>query len=471
MGKRKKIFPSVLITDIADKGLALGRADSGEVVLVQGAVPGDRVKVLSKRKKKGVALGFVTELLEPSPDRVEPVCDHFFDCGGCKWQNLTYEKQLFLKNKTVINAIERIAKCRPETIGEPIPAPATTFFRNKLEFSFSNKRWLSLEEVKEDRKIERGNALGFHRPGSFDKIVDVEKCHLQPDPSNQVRNFVRDFAIKNNLEFFDIKEKTGLLRTLVVRTGAAGQLMVIVAFAQRNEEQIKQVLEAIVGEFPDITSLYYVINEKANDSLLDLPMQLYHGSEFLEEQLLDVKFRLGPKSFFQTNPAQAEKLFEIALDFAGIDNKSLVYDLYCGIGSISLPVARRAKKVVGIESVPEAIEDARINAELNGIDNVSFFTGEVEKLLDPTFFEKEGQPDVIIVDPPRAGLHPAVVDAILQTSVEKMVYVSCNPATQARDIGLLKEKYELINLRTVDMFPHTSHIETVALLKKRPTQS
>jgi 23S rRNA (uracil1939-C5)-methyltransferase len=466
IGQEKKIYPSVQITDIADKGLSLGRAESGEVVLVQGAVPGDRVKVLSKRKKKGVAFGFVIELLEPSPHRIEPFCAHFADCGGCKWQNLDYEKQLFYKNRVVVNAIGRIAKCSPELVGDPVPAPDTTFFRNKLEFSFSNKRWLTLEEVEEDKTIDRGNAVGFHRPGSFDKIVDIEYCHLQPEPSNRLRNFVRDYAITNGLKFFDIREKAGYLRTMMVRTGPDGQLMVVLSLFSHEEKQTEALLDAIVKEFPDITSLYFVINSKANDTIMDLPMQLYHGAPHIEERLGDIRFKVGPKSFFQTNPVQAEKLFGIALEFAEIGPESLVYDLYCGIGSISLFAARKAGRVVGIESVPEAISDARENAELNGIDNVQFFTAEVEHILDGEFFEKEGRPDVIILDPPRAGLHPRVVEAINQSGVDRIVYVSCNPATQARDIGLMKENYDLLRLQTVDMFPHTSHIETVALLKR-----
>ncbi|TVR78811.1 MAG: 23S rRNA (uracil(1939)-C(5))-methyltransferase RlmD [Saprospirales bacterium] len=466
MGKRKKIFPSVLVSDIADKGMAIGRDEKGEVVIVDGAVPGDRVKVLSRRKKKGVAFGHVLEILEYSKYRVEPFCSHFSDCGGCKWQHLAYESQLKFKNQTVINSIKRIAGIEPELIGDPIPAPRTTFFRNKLEFSFSNKRWLTLEEVEQDAKLERGDALGFHRPGSFDKIVDIDFCHLQPEPSNKLRNFIRNYALENHLDFFDIREKSGLLRTMMVRTGVDGQYMVVLSFFRDDREEIKGLLDAVIENFRDISSLYFTINSKANDTILDLPLFLYHGRERIEERIGSIRFEVGPKSFFQTNPGQAEKLFKLALEFADIEKGSLVYDLYCGIGSISLLAAQKAGKVIGIESVPEAIDDAKANARLNGIVNVEFVTAEVEKVLDHSFFSNHGKPSVIIVDPPRAGLHQKVIEAIKYSGVDTWVYVSCNPATQARDIGMVKDVYKLERLQTVDMFPHTSHIETVALLKR-----
>lgn len=468
VGRRKKIFNSVEITDIADKGLSLGRAETGEVVLVQGAVPGDVVKVLSKRKKKGVSFGFVQEILELSPHRTTPFCDHFEDCGGCKWQNLIYDKQLYYKNQTVINALARIAKCPPEVVGPPILAPETTHFRNKLEFTFSNKRWLTKEEIELSDDLNRGNALGFHRPGAWDKIVDVSECHLQPEPSNSIRNFIRDYANNEGLEFYDLKLQKGFLRTLTVRTGMDGQFMVILSFFRDDREDIENLLEAIVNEFPDITSLYYTVNQKGNDTILDLPLTLYCGRPYIEERMGDIVFRIGPKSFFQTNPGQAEQLYQKALDFAEIGEGDLVYDIYCGLGSISLFVAKKADKVIGIESVPEAIEDAIENARINEISNVDFFTGEAEKLLTSQFFEKNGKPTVIILDPPRAGLHKDVVKAINQSGVNRLVYVSCNPATQARDIGMMKSHYQLIKVQTVDMFPHTSHIETVALLERCP---
>lgn len=447
--------------------MCIGRDEKGEVVMVNGGVPGDVVKALSKRKRKGVAQGQLLEVLEESPHRCEPICKHFDDCGGCKWQHLEYGAQLEYKNKIVLNAIKRIAGCDPEKVESPVPAKELTFFRNKLEFTFSDKRWITLAEAKDDMNINRGGALGFHRPGAFDKVVDIDECWLQRDPSNQIRNFVKEYAVEHGLTFFNLREHKGLLRNLMIRTGMDDQLMVLLSFGEDDREAIEALLEALTMNFPQITSLFYVINTKGNDTILDLPLNHFSGSPYIEEKLNDVVFRIGPKSFFQTNPGQAEVLFDLALNFAGIQPESLVYDLYCGIGSISLMAAKTAGKVLGIEVVPEAIQDAVINAKLNGIENVEFIVSEVEKILDDSFFSQKGKPDVIIVDPPRAGLHKNVVEAINNSKVEKVVYVSCNPSTQARDIGLMKNHYSLERIRTVDMFPYTSHIETVALLKKK----
>lgn len=466
MAKRKKIYERVSLTDLGDKGLSVGRDESGEVIIVEGGVPGDIARVLSKRKRKGVAHGQVLEILEESPHRCEPVCKHFYDCGGCKWQHLEYAAQLKYKNEVVLNAIKRIAGCNPETVGEAVPAAKTVFFRNKLEFTFSDKRWITISEANGGHAIQRGGALGFHRPGAFDKVVDIEECWLQPEPSNAIRNFVKDYALENGLSFFNLREQFGLLRNLLIRSGRGNELMVLLSFGENNKDQIENLMAAIKIKFPEISSLFYVINQKGNDTILDLPLVHYAGNPWLEENLGDLVFRLGPKSFFQTNPGQAEVLFELALDFAEIDSNSLVYDLYCGIGSISLFAALKAKRVIGIEVVPEAIQDAIQNAALNKIENVEFIVSEVENILDDLFFSRNGKPEVIIVDPPRAGLHPKVVEAINHSAVEKVVYISCNPSTQARDIGMMKEFYKLEKVRTVDMFPHTSHIETVALLKK-----
>ena len=435
--------------------------------MVNGGVPGDVVKALSKRKRKGVAQGQLLEVLEESPHRCKPICKHFDDCGGCKWQHLEYSAQLEYKNKIVLNAIKRIAGCNPEKVESPVPAKELTFFRNKLEFTFSDKRWITLAEAKDDMNINRGGALGFHRPGAFDKVVDIDECWLQRDPSNHIRNFVKKYAVEHGLTFFKLREHKGLLRNLMIRTGTDDQLMVLLSFGEDDREAIKALLESLTKNFPQITSLFYVINTKGNDTILDLPLNHFSGSPYIEEKLNDVVFRIGPKSFFQTNPGQAEVLFDLALNFADIQAESLVYDLYCGIGSISLMAAKTAGKVLGIEVVPEAIQDAEINAKLNGIENVEFIVSEVEKILDDSFFGQKGKPDVIIVDPPRAGLHKNVVEAINNSKVEKVVYVSCNPSTQARDIGLMKNHYSLERIRTVDMFPYTSHIETVALLKKK----
>ncbi len=467
MGRKRKVYERIHLTDLGDKGLCIGRDEKGEVVMVNGGVPGDVVKALSKRKRKGVAQGQLLEVLEESPHRCEPICKHFDDCGGCKWQHLEYSAQLEYKNKIVLNAIKRIAGCDPEKVESPVPAKELTFFRNKLEFTFSDKRWITLAEAKDDMNINRGGALGFHRPGAFDKVVDIDECWLQRDPSNQIRNFVKEYAVEHGLTFFNLREHRGLLRNLMIRTGMDNQLMVLLSFGEDDREVIEALLEALTMNFPQITSLFYVINTKGNDTILDLPLNHFSGSPYIEEKLNDVVFRIGPKSFFQTNPGQAEVLFDLALNFAGIQAGSLVYDLYCGIGSISLIAAKTAGKVLGIEVVPEAIQDAEINAKLNGIENVEFIVSEVEKILDDSFFSQKGKPDVIIVDPPRAGLHKNVVEAINNSKVEKVVYVSCNPSTQARDIGLMKNHYSLERIRTVDMFPYTSHIETVALLKKK----
>ena len=467
MGRKRKVYERIHLTDLGDKGLCIGRDEKGEVVIVNGGVPGDVVKALSKRKRKGVAQGQLLEVLEESPYRCEPICKHFDDCGGCKWQHLEYSAQLEYKNKIVLNAIRRIAGCDPGKVESPVPAKELTFFRNKLEFTFSDKRWITLAEAKDDMNINRGGALGFHRPGAFDKVVDIDECWLQRDPSNQIRNFVKEYAVEHGLTFFNLREHKGLLRNLMIRTGMDGQLMVLLSFGEDDREAIEALLESLTKNFPQITSLFYVINTKGNDTILDLPLNHFSGSAFIEEKLNDLVFRIGPKSFFQTNPGQAEVLFDLALNFADIQGESLVYDLYCGIGSISLMAAKTAGKVLGIEVVPEAIQDAEINAKLNGIQNVEFIVSEVEKILDDSFFSQKGKPDVIIVDPPRAGLHKNVVEAINNSKVEKVVYVSCNPSTQARDIGLMKNHYTLERIRTVDMFPYTSHIETVALLKKK----
>ncbi|TVQ51045.1 MAG: 23S rRNA (uracil(1939)-C(5))-methyltransferase RlmD [Saprospirales bacterium] len=465
MGKKRKIYERIELTDLGDKGLCIGRDEKGEVVMVNGGVPGDVVRALSKRKRKGVAQGQLLKVLEESPHRCEPICKHFDDCGGCKWQHLEYSAQLEYKNKIVLNAIRRIAGCDPERVEAPVPANELTFFRNKLEFTFSDKRWITLAEAKDELNIKRGGALGFHRPGAFDKVVDIDECWLQKDPSNSIRNFVKKYAVDKGLTFFNLREHNGLLRNLMIRTGRESQLMVLLSFGEEDKDAIEALLKSLIKNFPQITSLFYVINTKGNDTILDLPLHHFFGSQYIEEKLNDVVFRIGPKSFFQTNPGQAEVLFDLALSFADIKNDSLVYDLYCGIGSISLMAAKAAKKVLGIELVPEAIQDAEINARLNNIDNVEFIVSEVEKILDDSFFNQKGKPDIIIVDPPRAGLHKNVVEAINNSKVEKVVYVSCNPSTQARDIGLMKNHYSLERIRTVDMFPYTSHIETVALLK------
>ncbi len=461
--RKKTILENIEITDIADKGKAVGRHE-GRVVFVADAVPGDTVNVLIQKTRKGNLIGKAIQLITPSEDRIEPLCKHFGVCGGCKWQHLGYAAQLKYKEQTVTNAFQRIAKV---LVGEFLPivgADHTEYYRNKLEFSFSNKRWLTEEEVNSGEEFGQRNALGFHRPGAFDKIVDVEHCWLQPDPSNAIRNAVRDFALENDLKFFDIRAQTGLLRQLYIRISSVGEVMVLVSFYQDDKEPITALLNHLKEKFAEITSLMYVINGKKNDTIYDLPIELWAGKPFLLEKLRDVKFKVGPKSFFQTNTAQAVKLYDKVLEFAELTGAESVYDLYTGIGSIACYVSSHCKTVVGIEEVAPAIDDARENVALNSIENATFYAGDVKDILDEDFFKKHGRPDLVITDPPRAGMHKNVVQSLINLGAPKIVYVSCNPASQARDISLLSTHYDVIKVQPVDMFPHTHHIESVALL-------
>jgi len=461
--RKKRILENIEITDIADKGKAVGRHE-GRVVFVSDAVPGDNVDVLIQKTRKGNLIGKAIKLNTPSADRIKPVCKHFGVCGGCKWQHLGYAAQLKYKEQTVVNAFQRIAKVPVGEYLPIVPADHTEYYRNKLEFSFSNKRWLTEEEVNSGTAFDQRNALGFHRPGAFDKIVDVEHCWLQPDPSNAIRNAVRAFALENDLEFFDIREQTGLLRQLFVRVSSIGEVMVLVSFYQNNEEQIAALLNHLKDQFPEISSLMYVINGKKNDTIYDLPIKEWSGKPYLVEKLRDVSFKVGPKSFFQTNTAQAVKLYDTILEFAELKGTENVYDLYTGIGSIACYVAAHCKTIVGIEEVAPAIDDARINVALNDIKNATFYAGDVKDILDDAFIAKHGTPDLVITDPPRVGMHKNVVQSLLQLNAPKIVYVSCNPASQARDIDLLSAQYDVIKVQPVDMFPHTHHIESVALL-------
>jgi 23S rRNA (uracil1939-C5)-methyltransferase len=461
---KKRILPDITITGIADKGKSVGRDAEGRVIFVDKVVPGDVADVLVYKKKKGFFLGVPQEIKQYSPDRVEPFCKHFEKCGGCKWQHLDYEAQTRHKQLTVDNAMRRIGKIE---IGEVLPfmkAPQTQYYRNKLEFSFSNKRWLTREEIDSDVSNLQ-DVLGFHSPGSFDKIIDIEHCWLQPDPSNKIRNKTREIAKAQGLSFYDSRENKGFLRNMVVRITSLGEVLLIMAFHQGEDEKIRPFLDALLEALPEVTALFYCINPKPNDFLLDLEMRHYFGKTFVEEQLKHVRFKIGPKSFFQTNTKQAEALYQVAADFAGLSGQENVYDLYTGIGSIALFVAKDCRQVVGIEEVAPAIEDARENARLNGIENAVFYAGDVKDILTEEFAQQHGRPDVLITDPPRAGMHPKVVSMLLQLRAPKIVYVSCNPATQARDLELLSEKYEVLKSQAVDMFPHTHHVENVALLK------
>ncbi|NNE28374.1 MAG: 23S rRNA (uracil(1939)-C(5))-methyltransferase RlmD [Saprospiraceae bacterium] len=464
MGRRKKkILESVLISGIADKGKAVGRAEDGLVIFTQGAVPGDVVDILVTKKRKGFLQGRVLNFKKYADHRIEPFCQHFGQCGGCKWQNLSYEKQLEYKQQVVRNAITRIGKTEPKEFLPILGSEEQRFYRNKLEFSFSCKKWLPPELLNtEISNVE--DVLGFHPPRAFDKIIHIEKCYLQYEPSNKIRNTIFEIAKEQGLTFFDAVTNKGYLRNMVVRITTLNEIMLTMVVGEDDPEKLAGLLDEIEKRLPEITSLHYCINKKVNDFIMDLEIISYRGPGFVEEQLGEVKFRIGPKSFFQTNSRQAERLFETTFEFADLNGTENVYDLYCGIGSIALFGARQAKHMVGIEEIPEAIEDAKRNAKLNKIENCTFYAGDVKDILTPDFSEKHGKPDVIITDPPRAGMHPKTIDILLELNAPKIVYVSCNPATQARDIQLLSEKYTLEKLRPVDMFPQTHHIESVALL-------
>ena len=467
--RKPKILREVVITGIGDKGRAVGRHNE-KVVFVEGAVPGDVVDVRVMKKKSGYDIGTTIHIHKRSEDWIEPFCKHFEDCGGCSWQNLSYPVQLFHKNATVVNAMQRIGKLEVEEFLPILPAESSTYYRNKMEYTFSNKRWLSDKEISSGEEFNHRKALGFHKPGGFNKIVDINHCFLQPDPSNELRNSLRDFGIENDIPFFDIRNRTGLLRNIQIRITTTGEVMVIMSFFENDEENIKAVLEHIKTIIPNITALFYVINGKQNDFILDLDFVLYYGKDYITEKLREVIFKIGPKSFFQTNSRQAVALYDKIVEFADMKGDENVYDLYTGIGSIALYVAKSCKHVVGVEEVAAAIEDAKVNAELNEIENVTFYAGDVKDILTDDFSDKHGKPDIVITDPPRAGMHPKVVDILLELEAPKIVYVSCNPATQARDLSLMKDKYRVVKMQPVDMFPHTYHIENIALLELKNTE-
>ncbi len=462
--KKRKVFQNITITGIADKGKGVGRTDDGQVIFVENVAPGDVVDVMLLSKKNGVMQGKPMVYHRYSPDRVEAFCEHYGVCGGCKWQHLSYEAQLHHKHITVENAIRRIGKVEVQEFLPILPADPTVYYRNKLEFAFSNWRWLTKEEIASGVPLERQKGLGFHRPGEFDKIVSIHHCWLQPEPSNEIRNAVRDIAIAQDLSFFDNKHKHGFMRSVMVRTSSLDETMLLFSFFENDSEKINTFLNAVLARFPNLTTVIYCINPKVNDFLLDLDMIPFYGKGYIEEQLGHVRFKIGPKSFFQTNTNQGKSLYDIALEFADLKGGENVYDLYTGVGSIALYMAQQARQVVGIEEIEAAVEDARENAALNNIHNAVFYAGDVKAILTPEFVAKYGKPDVLITDPPRAGMQPQVIDMLLQMETPKIVYVSCNPATQARDLHLLSTKYEVMKVRPVDMFPHTHHIESVALL-------
>lgn len=461
--REQKILSALNVFDIAEEGKGVARADD-LVVFIEKAIPGDVVDAAVYKKKKNFAQAKIAQLITPSPDRVDAFCEHFGICGGCKWQHMNYPTQLKYKQKSVLDALQRLAGLETNHAEEILPSAQDRYYRNKLEYTFSNKRWLTdLDgEITDEKEM---NALGFHVPLRFDKILEINHCYLQADPSNQLRNQISAFAKENDFSFYDLRAHEGALRNLVIRTSSTGELMVIVIFAYPDEGQVDLMMEFVKTAFPQITSLLYIINQKKNDTFFDQEVLLYSGREFIYEEMEGLKFRIGPKSFYQTNSLQAYELYKITRDFADLKGDELVYDLYTGTGTIANFVAKNAKKVVGIEYVPDAIEDAKINSQINGINNTVFYAGDMKDILNNDFVNQNGKPDVVITDPPRAGMHPDVVERLMELEAEKIVYVSCNAATQARDLIRLKEKYELVRIKPVDMFPHTQHVENVVLLK------
>lgn len=470
MGKRNKQLPIIEqleITDIAAEGKAIGKVDD-LVVFVTNAIPGDVVNVQVTKKRKSFREGHPIEFTTLSPDRVEPVCEHFGTCGGCKWQMLPYPKQLHYKQKQIIDNFERLGKIDLSTV-EVLPilgAPKTEFYRNKLEYTFSSNRWFTREELDSDQEITDWNALGFHVPKRFDKIIDINNCHLQASPSNDIRLALRAYASENNLTFYNARTHEGYLRNVIIRLGADKELMVVVIFNSEDPAARVGILNHLRDKFPEITSLMYVINEKFNDTIGDLQVELYKGKDHLIEKMEDLQFKVGPKSFYQTNSEQAFELYKITRDFAQLTGTETVYDLYTGTGTIANFVARQAKKVVGVEYVEDAIKDAKINSGLNNISNTKFYAGDMKDVFTKDFIEQNGKPEVIILDPPRAGIHPDVIKGLVYANPDRIVYVSCNPASQARDLQLLEESYKVVRVQPVDMFPHTHHVENVVLLER-----
>lgn len=464
--KPQPIYPSVEIVDIAAEGKAIAKIDN-MIVFVPFVVPGDIVDLQLSRKKKNYAEGKPVRFEKYSDIRTEAFCEHFGVCGGCKWQILPYQEQLSYKHKQVEDNLTRIGKIELPDIQPILGSEKTEFYRNKLEFTFSNKKWLTWDQVKSGETFDNMNAVGFHIPGCFDKVLEVNKCWLQEDVSNQLRNFVRDYCYEKEYTFFDLRNRGGLMRTLIVRTSTTGELMVIVVFYDDEKEKHEDLLSAIANQFPQITSLLYIINQKANDTITDQGVLTWKGNDYIYEKMEGLKFKIGPKSFYQTNSEQAYNLYKITRDFAGLTGNELVYDLYTGTGTIANFVASKARKVVGIEYVEDAIEDAKFNSQNNKIENTLFYAGDMKDILTQDFINEHGKPDVIITDPPRAGMHDNVIEAILFAEPDRIVYVSCNPATQARDLNLLDVKYKVTKVQPVDMFPHTHHVENVVLLIKK----
>lgn len=466
MGRKKLdlILENVKIEAVAAEGKSLAHVD-GTVVFVEFAVPGDIVNVKVTKKKKNYMEGFILEIVKPSEDRLQPFCEHFGICGGCRWQPLPYDMQLKAKQQQVWDQLVRIGHLEIPDISPILPSDKTKYYRNKLEFTFSNKRWIYNNEDPDSLTDEERLGLGFHVGKFFDKVLDIKHCSLQPEPSNEIRLFIREYAVTHNLEFYNIRENTGFLRNIIVRNNQVGDVMLTVCFAYDDQDKIVPMLDAIAAEFPQIKSLHYVINEKLNDSISDLDCILYKGEDAIWETMGKLKFKIGPKSFYQTNSEQAYKLYSVAKEFAALTGNEVVYDLYTGTGTIAQFISDKSSKVIGIEYVKEAIEDARINAEANGITNCTFFDGDMKDILTADFIKEHGKPEVMIIDPPRAGMHPDVVKVIMEAAPERIVYVSCNPASQARDLAMMSPMYEITAVQPVDMFPHTMHVENVCALK------
>ncbi len=463
--KKKQIIENIEIFDAGAEGKSVARHDN-KVIFIPLGVPGDIVDVEVFRKRKSYMEGRILKFHKYSDIRIEAACRHFGTCGGCKWQNMSYENQLFYKHKQVEDNFERIGKLEFEKINPIIPSPDEFFYRNKLEFTFSNYKWFTVPLKADDEKQDR-RAVGFHLPGRFDKILDIEECLLQKDPSNSIRNTLRDFCIEQDYTFNDVRNWTGFLRNIIIRNTSTGELLVNLIVGEDRQEDIFKILQHLKSKHPEITSLFYTISEKKNPDISDQIVRHYDGKPFLSEKFEETEYRIGPKSFFQTNPMQALRMYQIAMEMAGFEGHECVYDLYTGTGSIALFVAQKVNKVVGIEYAQESIDDAHLNASLNDIENTSFYAGDMSVILNDELLEKEGKPDIIITDPPRAGMSGKVCQKILEIHPEKIIYISCNPATQARDLAILSEKYKIEEIQPVDMFPQTSHVENVVKMVRR----
>lgn len=471
MSRKKELplFENITITDVAAEGKAIAKVND-MVVFVPFVVPGDVVDLQVKRKKHHYCEAVAVHVHQYSTERSIPFCKHFGVCGGCKWQCLPYDRQLYYKQKQVVDNLTRIGKIELPEVDPIIGSDKTQEYRNKLEFGFSNKRWLTEEEIASKEQYEQINAVGFHIPGAFDKILNIEACHLMDPACNDIRNEIRSYALEHNLSFFDLREQKGLLRNMMIRNSNTGELMLLLQFHYETDSEkhgAENLMEYLSDRFPQITSLLYVNNLKCNDTIGDLDVHVYKGKDYIYEEMEGLRFKVGPKSFYQTNTEQAYNLYKVARDFAQLTGKELVYDLYTGTGTIANFVARHARQVIGIEYVPEAIEDAKINSDINQINNTLFFAGDMKDILDNTFIETYGRPDVIITDPPRAGMHANVIETILYANPQRIVYVSCNPSTQARDLSLLDGAYRVKRVQPVDMFPQTHHVENVVLLERR----